>query len=179
MAGDNYSGNSPTQQDRQQPWAGGGNIPRAITQTDAVDIQSNISLGEGFNQWGWGEVGVPDQPLADDTPGGGIMAQIKRASTRTSDATIERELNWQARVGGDATKATTLRDQVLNQQDFRAFAFMKGKLPAVHMAYAVGAFYGMSGMATNMQGKQIAFVGDRGSSRQPIPFILPRQNSWT
>ncbi len=50
LAGDNYSENSPTQRDRQQPWAGGGNIPMAITQTDAVDIQSNISLGEGFNQ---------------------------------------------------------------------------------------------------------------------------------
>jgi hypothetical protein len=50
LAGDNYSENSPTQRDRQQPWAGGGNIPRAITQTDAVDIQSNISLEEGFDQ---------------------------------------------------------------------------------------------------------------------------------
>jgi hypothetical protein len=55
---------------------------------------------------------------------------------------------------------------------------MKGKSPAIHMAHSVGAFYGLSGMATNVQGKQIAFVGDRGQGRQPIPFILPKQNSW-
>jgi hypothetical protein len=82
-------------------------------------------------------------------------------------------------VGGDATKATTFCDQVLNQQAFRAFAFMKGKLPAVHMAHSVGTFYGMSDMATGMQGKQIALVGNQGSGRQPIPFVLPPQNSWT
>jgi hypothetical protein len=34
-------------------------------------------------------------------------------------------------------------------------------------------------MATDVQGKQIAFVGDRSHCRQPIPFILPPQNLWT
>ncbi len=39
---------SPTHRDRQQPWEkGGDNIPREIMQNDAIDIQSNISLGEG------------------------------------------------------------------------------------------------------------------------------------
>jgi hypothetical protein len=51
---------SPTQREWQQPWEGGGdnvpgaitqndardNVPRAITQNDAINIQSNISLGE-------------------------------------------------------------------------------------------------------------------------------------
>ncbi len=56
---------------------------------------------------------------------------------------------------------------------------MKGKSPAIHMAHSVGAFYGLSGMATDVQGKQIGFVGDRGHGRQPTPFILLPQNSWT
>jgi hypothetical protein len=179
LAGDNYSKNSPTQRDWQQPWAGVGNIPRAFTQTDAVNIQSNISLGEGFDQWAGGKGGCWTNPWRMIPQGGEITAQIKQASTRTSNATIKRELNWQAQVGGDTTKATTFRDQVLNQQAFRAFAFMKGKLPAVHMAHSVGTFYGMSDMATGMQGKQIALVGNQGSGRQPIPFVLPPQNSWT
>jgi hypothetical protein len=70
--------------------------------------------------------------LHDPTKGGGRDQQfpIKWTSICTSDATIKRELDWQARVGGDATKATTFRDQVLNQQAFRVFAFMKGKLLA-------------------------------------------------
>jgi hypothetical protein len=47
------------------------------------------------------------------------------------------------------------------------------------MAHSVSTFFGMSGLATNVQGKQIAFVGDRGNGRYPVPFILPPQNSWT
>ena len=46
------------------------------------------------------------------------------------------------------------------------------------MAHSVGAFYGLSGMALDVQGKQIAFVGERINGRKPIPFILPPQNSW-
>jgi hypothetical protein len=103
---------------------------------------------------------------------------IRGASRRHSDNTIKQELEWQARVGGDYTKTAAFKDQVLNQQGFRAFAFMKGKLPAIHMAHSVGAFYGLSGMATDVQGKQIAFVGDRGYGQQPTPFILPPQKSW-
>ncbi len=47
------------------------------------------------------------------------------------------------------------------------------------MAHLVGTFFGMLGLATDMQGKHIAFVGDRGNGRYPVPFILPPQNAWT
>jgi hypothetical protein len=112
-------------------------------------------------------------------PGEEIAAQLQQATTRNADATIEKELDWQARVGGDATKATAFRDQALGQHAFRAFAFMKGRSLVIHMAHTVGTFFGMSGMATHVQGKQIAFVRDQGNGHHPVPFILPSQNSWT
>jgi hypothetical protein len=55
---------------------------------------------------------------------------------------------------------------------------MKGKLPGVHMARLVGTFFGMLGLATDMQGKHIAFVGDRGNRRYPVPFAPPKKNAW-
>ena len=55
---------------------------------------------------------------------------------------------------------------------------MKGKSPTVHMVHSVGQFYGMSGLAIDVQGKCIGFVGDRGHGRNPVPFILPTQNTW-
>jgi hypothetical protein len=55
---------------------------------------------------------------------------------------------------------------------------MKGKLPVVHMAHLVGTFFGMSGLATDVQGKHIAFVGDHSNGRNLVPFVLPPQNSW-
>jgi hypothetical protein len=113
-----------------------------------------------------------------ETRGGGVARALNAALRRMIDATIEQELDWQAHVGGNVAKVTAFREQVLNQHIFRAFAFMKGKSPVIHMAHSVGAFYGLSGMALDVQGKQIAFVGERINGRQPIPFILPPQNSW-
>ena len=55
---------------------------------------------------------------------------------------------------------------------------MKGKSPAVRMVHSVGQFYGMSGMAVDVQGKCIGFIGDRGQGRNPVPFVLPVQNAW-
>ncbi len=40
---------------------------------------------------------------------------------------------------------------------------MKSKLPVVHMAHLVGTFFGMLGLVMDVQGKHIAFVGDRSS----------------
>ena len=50
---------------------GGDNIPRAIMQNDAIDIQSNISLGEGgYDQQGQGEREDPAQGPRGKTQGG-------------------------------------------------------------------------------------------------------------
>ncbi len=81
------------------------------------------------------------------------MARIQAATSRLDDATIKRELDWQGRVEGKAGKCNSFRHQALNQQGFSAFAFMKGKPLVVHMAHSVGTFFGMSGLATDVQGK--------------------------
>ena len=56
---------------------------------------------------------------------------------------------------------------------------MNGKSPAVHMVYSVGNFFGLSGLAVNVQGKCIGVIGDSGNRRHPIPFIVPQSNAWT
>jgi hypothetical protein len=175
--GDTFNDGNPAQWDRQQPGEGRGELPRAVNRDNALKIQSNVFMGEGYDPRGRRE--GQEQHQAAHPPGGGIAAQLQRATTCNADATIEKELDWQARVGGDATKATTFRDQALGQQTFRVFTFIKGKSPVIHMAHSVGTFLGMSGLVTNVQGKQIAFVGEQGNGRYPVPFILPPQNSWT
>ena len=158
----NYNNITPNQQKKQQPGGGLGGIPGAINNDNAFDIQSNVSLGEGLTRGGGGEGKQP----ARNTPRGVIMARIQTA-------TIKRELDWQARVKGNGYKSAAFRDQALGQQAFQAFAFMKGKSPVVHMAHLVGTFFGISGLASEVQGKHIAFVRDRGNGRYPVPFILP------
>jgi hypothetical protein len=143
-------------------------------------------MGEGGDQVTMGGGGgvhfnLPNggQQPEHTTPGGSIAARIAQITNRNDDAFIERELDWQAKVEGDNQKSTAFRDQAINQTAFRAFGFMKGKSPAVHMVHSVGQFYGMSGLATDVQGKCIGFIGDRGQGRNPVPFVLPVQNSWT
>ena len=55
---------------------------------------------------------------------------------------------------------------------------MKGKSPVVNMAHSIGNFFGMSGLAVNVQGKYIGFIRDRGNSLYPVPFLHPPQNVW-
>ena len=120
----------------------------------------------------------PGSPGPRQGPGGAIAAHLGKIKNRQEDAVIGRELDWQGRVEGDQAKSVAFRDQAVNQTTFRAFAFMKGRSPMVHMAHSVGQFFGMSGMAADVQGKYIGFIGDRGNGRHPVPFILPPQNAW-
>ncbi len=135
----------------------------AVNSDDALNIQSNLSMAGEFDQ-GMVGGGQRQQPMCQ-TPGGGITARIQAATSRHDNAIIKWELDWQARVEGNTGKSTAFRDQALNQQVFRTFAFMKGKLLVVHMAHSVGTFFGMSGLATyvQVQGKYIRFIGDRGN----------------
>jgi hypothetical protein len=107
------------------------------------------------------------------------MPTLQAMAVRNDTTTIERELDWQGRVDGDAAKCTSFKDQCLSQSTFRAFAFMKGKSPVVHMAHSIGQFFGMSGLALDVQGKQIGFIRDRMNGRCPVPFILPPVNTWS
>jgi hypothetical protein len=39
-------------------------------------------------------------------------------------------------------------------------------------------FFGLSGLAVDIQGKCIGFIGDRGNGKYPVPIILPQNNAW-
>ena len=159
-----------------------GGIPNEVDSNDNADVQSNVTgVGGGGDQGTAFEGGQPqNEPTQGPRqgPGGAIAAHLEKIKDRQADAVIGRELDWQGRVEGDQAKSVAFRDQAVNQTTFRAFAFMKGRSPVVHMAHSVGKFFGMSGMAADVQGKYIGFIGDRGNGRHPVPFILPPQNAW-
>ena len=173
----------------QQGGPGQGGIPAEIHNNEGTDDIRSLLTGPAPGGGGYqGTVGggetqlnVPDedQRPVHTSQGGAIAARIDQINNKNEDTVIERELNWQSRVEGDNQKITAFRDQAVNQTAFRAFAFMKGKSPALHLVHSVGQFYGMSGLAVDVQGKCIGFIGDRGNGRNPFPFILPTQNAWS
>lgn len=168
---------------RGDPGAGQGGIPAEIQNMggDNDEIRSQVTnsvlgLGgaEGI-QWERGaNFNARTAPL-----GGGISAKISQIKTRYDDALVERELEWQAKVKGNNQLTNAFKEQTISQNSFRAFAFMKGKSPAVHMVHSIGQFFGLSGLAVDVQGKCIGFVGDRGNGKYPVPIILPQNNAWT
>ena len=165
---------------------GRGGIPNKVNNDDIRETMSNVTGMGGVGDQAMVQGGGPTQqgergqgqPQPRQGPGGAINARIKSIANRQDDATIGRELAWQSRVEGDQNKSISFRDQAINQINFCAFAFMRGKSPVVHLAHSVGQFFGMSGLAAEVQGKYIGFIGDRGNGRYPVPFILPPQNTW-
>jgi len=128
-----------------------------------LDIRSNVTGmgggGMGGNQGTVQEGGQPPheqeqgQSQPRQGPGGAIATRIKMLANRQDNAVIGCELDWQSRVEGDQAKSIAFRDQTVNKTTFREFTFMKGKSPVVHMAHSVRQFFGMSGLATEVQGK--------------------------
>jgi hypothetical protein len=159
-----------------------GGIPAEIQNIrhfDNDDVRSQVTnsvLGLGGAEGNQGERG--GNPVGRTAGGGGIAAKIASIKTRNDDALMERELEWQAKVKGNNQLAGAFKEQTINQNSFRAFAFMKGKSPAVHMVHSIGQFFGLSGLAVDVQGKCIGFIGDRGNGKYPVPIILPPNNAW-
>ena len=147
-------------------WGHPGQLQQGeVDQNDNADVQNNVTGmgGRGGDQGTAFEGGQPQNDLAQvacQGLGGAIAAHLGKITNRQEDAVIGRELDWQGRVEGDQAKSVAFRDQAVNQTTFRAFAFMKGRSPVVHMAHSVGQFFGMSGMAADVQGKYIGFIGD-------------------
>jgi len=166
----------------QTPDGDKGKSPTRSTQTTMPTSKATSrEWGGGGDQGTAFDGGQPQNEPAQGPhqgPGGGIAAHLRTIKNRQEDAVIGRELDWQSRVEGDQAKSNTFRDQAVNQTTFRAFAFMKGRSPMVHMAHSVGQFFGMLGTAANIQGKYIGFIGDRGNGRHPVPLILPPPNVW-
>ncbi len=95
---------------------------------------SVLGLGgaEGI-QW---ERGVHFNVRADQ--GGGIAAKISQIKPRYNNTLVEHKLEWQAKAKGNNQLATAFKEQTVSQNSFRAFAFMKGKSPVVHMVHSIG-----------------------------------------
>jgi hypothetical protein len=125
--GDTLNDGSPAQRDRQQPGEGRGDIPGAINRDNAIDIQSNVSMEEGYDLRGHGE--GQDQHQAAQPPGKGIAAQLLQATTCNADATIEKELDWQARVEGGCHQSHCIPRPSVGPASIHGLCLHEGQVP--------------------------------------------------
>ncbi len=92
-----------------------------------IDIQSNVSMGEGYDLRGCRE--EQEQHQAAQTPGEGIAAQLQRATTHNADATIEKKLNWQARVGGERHQSRRILRPSAGPASIQGLCLFEGQVP--------------------------------------------------
>ncbi len=84
-----------------------------------------------------------------------------------------------AREGGrQRRKEQRLQGPSPESDNVQGICFHERKIPSGAHGTFNWAFFGMSGLALDVQGKHIGFIGDRVSGRHLVPFILPPQNMW-
>jgi hypothetical protein len=98
------------------------------------------------------------------------VAINKLEEKQLESSVVKRELDWQGAVGSDVSKQLNFKDQVLQQQHFRAFALMRTNSPYVTICHSIGKFFPKPEVSN---GKYIGFIGDRTSNQDPVPFVLP------
>ena len=94
----------------------------------------------------------------------------------TPGYSLETDLLWQAAVGGDLSRIKSFRQDVTQQVEVVAFAFMRPASPFVQIVHSI-ATYAVRGGDSDLHGKDFGFVGDRTSLRIPSPVIID-DNMW-
>jgi len=106
------------------------------------------------------------------------MATATRKAGLGTPATLPQELNWQRSVGGDQTKINQWKDVMGTLQDFKAYIFIRQGSCYATVMHSPMKFAAISPATTHLQGRIIGFVGDRTTTREPSPILLPQQKTW-
>lgn len=120
--------------------------------------------------------GETPQPIEGGLARGGRLLQVIQGLAKTSTPQqTANEFRWQQAKSNEATK---FRDEALIPSPRpRIFGFLQHKSPYVHTLHSPAKFFDLD-TATELQGKIIAFVGDRTAVSQPHPVALPDRNAW-
>jgi hypothetical protein len=84
---------------------------------------------------------------------------------------LESDLRWQTAVGGDAAKIKAFRQDVTQQVELVAFAFMRPSSPFIQVVHSI-ATYAVRGAASELHGRDFGFVGDRTNLRTPTAIVV-------
>ena len=139
--------NTPTSIATSQEWVGGG----------ATKVQCKTRGSPTTNR---------DRGPTRDRRGQS-QHDSRQLQNHHEDTVIGRELNWQSRVEGDQAKGNAFCNQEVNQTTCRAFAFMKGHSPVVHMAHLIGQFFGMLGLAAKSRANTSGLLGTKATANTP------------
>jgi hypothetical protein len=152
--------------------------PFAVTQdvTLGFDLQPDEGAFEAAAQEPPAITTPANTPPAHGHSSQGTLLQLlKRLTLSNTPQQLVKEFRWQQQASGDTTK---FRDEVLGPSARpKVFGFTHNKSPFIHVIHSPARFFDLDA-AAELQGKVIAFVGDRTTFGQPHPVALPERNAW-
>ncbi len=89
------------------------------------------------------------------------------------------DLKWQREVAGDAQRINQFKEVVGGLRDFGTYLFMKPGSAFATVLHSPMKFVAMCDATQHLQGKFVAFVGDRSARKGPTPIVLPPQKTWS
>ncbi len=92
---------------------------------------------------------------------------------------LAQDLKWQKEVAGDTQKINQFKEVVGGLQDFRTYLFMKLGSTFATVLHSPMKFVAISDATQHLQGKFVAFVGDRSARKDPTSIVLPPQKTWS
>jgi hypothetical protein len=89
-----------------------------------------------------------------------------------------RDLNWQRTVGGKRTKISQFQEVAGSLQELKAYLFIKKGSIFTTIVHSPMKFVGIKDATQHLQGQIIGFLGNRTTTREPTPILLPLQKTW-
>ncbi len=129
---------------------------------------------QGVQPQSWGQVQMASGPLM---PYSGFDEALQRWGP-SSDIPATRDLRWQRDVKGDTQKIKQFQEVVGGLQEFRTYLLMKPGSAFVTVLHSPMKFVVISEATQHLQGRYVGFVGDRTSTKDPTPVVLPQQSTW-
>ena len=80
--------------------------------------------------------------------------------------------------GGGSDKINQWKEVMGSLQEFKAYMFVKQGSCFATVMHSPMKFAAISAATGHLQGRIIGFVGDRTSTREPTPILLPQQKTW-
>ena len=131
-------------------------------------------VGQAPPPTGTGPTGTPPQEFS------GVASALERLAPFMTDANTARNLRWQREVDGDKTKLVTWKLEATGSAGLQFYAYMQPGEVFLVVGHSLSCIYSTITDVTSYHGKIVLFVGDRTSTRECVPVILPTPGalSW-
>jgi hypothetical protein len=108
----------------------------------------------------------------------GIAASLARLAPIMTDADTARNLRWQQDVAGDKTKNKVWKVEATSLPGLQFYAYMQPGNPFLVVGHSLSTIYSTTTDVASLHGKIILFTGDRKTTRDCIPVMLPVKSAF-